>query len=254
MPPRRTEPVSRGRKMSVTSYCLNSPLPHRHKERAVVHRQGDVGDQRRHRPDGLSAGGSRSGSAGSAGMVTTLVAAHRSPSRRQKKTDPDRSSTPMTTPTNPQGLEGSWAGRTSNTIWAGRRGRPAGPACARTCARSSGGGQPAAEQVFGVEAVLDGTVASGDHSNRRPLPESLNAIGDARIDCFEHFWQTFGRKAAPLCYPPTAPSGQMQQCVHERELGGYAGSASSKDDPRTPTAGQCCRCDATGAWIARRRS
>jgi hypothetical protein len=27
-----------------------------------------------------------------------------------------------------------------------------------------------------------GTVASGDHSNRRPPPEPLNAIGDARID------------------------------------------------------------------------
>ena len=35
--------------------------------------------------------------------------------------------------------------------------------------------------------MLEGTVASGYHSNRRPPPESLNAIGDARIDCFEHF-------------------------------------------------------------------
>jgi hypothetical protein len=35
--------------------------------------------------------------------------------------------------------------------------------------------------------ILDGTVASGDHSNRRPPPEPLNAIGDAGIDCFEHF-------------------------------------------------------------------
>jgi hypothetical protein len=34
---------------------------------------------------------------------------------------------------------------------------------------------------------LEGTVASGDHSNRRPPPESLIAISDARIDCFEHF-------------------------------------------------------------------
>jgi hypothetical protein len=32
-----------------------------------------------------------------------------------------------------------------------------------------------------------GTAASGDHSNRRPPPESLNAIGDARIDWFGHF-------------------------------------------------------------------
>jgi hypothetical protein len=26
-----------------------------------------------------------------------------------------------------------------------------------------------------------------DHSNRRPPPEPLNVISDARIDCFEHF-------------------------------------------------------------------
>ena len=63
-----------------------------------------------------------------------------------------------------------------------------------------------------LTGTLEGTVASGDHSNRRPPPESLNAIGDARIDCFEHFWQPSRREAAPLCYPPTAPSGQMQQC------------------------------------------
>ena len=63
--------------------------------------------------------------------------------------------------------------------------------------------------LFGTK----GTVASGVQSNRRPPPESLNAIGDARIDCFEHFWQSSGREAAPLCYPPTAPSGQMQQCL-----------------------------------------
>jgi hypothetical protein len=45
---------------------------------------------------------------------------------------------------------------------------------------------------------LGGTVASGDHSNRRPPPESLNAISDAKIDSFEHFWQLSGREAAPL--------------------------------------------------------
>jgi hypothetical protein len=50
-------------------------------------------------------------------MVITLVAAQRSPSRCHSHTDPDRSSTLMTTPTNPQALAGSWAGRTSNTIW-----------------------------------------------------------------------------------------------------------------------------------------
>jgi hypothetical protein len=57
-----------------------------------------------------------------------------------------------------------------------------------------------------------GTVASGDHSHRRPPPEDLNAIRMPRIDRFEHFWQPSGRESAPLCYPPVAPSGQMQQC------------------------------------------
>ena len=47
----------------------------------------------------------------------TLRAAQRSPSRCHSHTDPDRSSTLMTTPTNPHALAGSWAGRTSNTIW-----------------------------------------------------------------------------------------------------------------------------------------
>jgi hypothetical protein len=48
-------------------------------------------------------------------------------------------------------------------------------------------------KAYGGPEVLEwaeapeGTVASGDHSNRRPPPESLNAIGDTRIDCFEHF-------------------------------------------------------------------
>jgi catechol 2,3-dioxygenase-like lactoylglutathione lyase family enzyme len=41
-----------------------------------------------------------------------------------------------------------------------------------------------------------------DHSNRRPPPESLNAIGDGRIDCFEGFWPPSGLEAAPRCYPP----------------------------------------------------
>ena len=29
---------------------------------------------------------------------------------------------------------------------------------------------------------------------------------------FEHFRQPSGRETAPLCYPPAAPLGQMQQC------------------------------------------
>src|SRR5688572_19946123 len=84
---------------------------------AVIHRQVEVGDQGGTAPKGLRAGGSSSGSAGSAGMVMTLVAAQRSPSRCHRKMDPDRSSTEMTTPTRPQALAGSWAGRSSRTIW-----------------------------------------------------------------------------------------------------------------------------------------
>jgi hypothetical protein len=67
-------------------------------------------------PKGFSAGGRSSGSAGSAGMVMTLRTAQRSPSRCHSHTDPDRSSTLITTPTKPHALAGSCAGRTSNTI------------------------------------------------------------------------------------------------------------------------------------------
>ena len=48
------------------------------------------------------------------------------------------------------------------------------------------GSGPLPDSLAGPDG--SGTVASGDHSNRRPLPEALNAIGDAKIDCFEHFW------------------------------------------------------------------
>ena len=74
--------------------------------------------------------------------------------------------------------------------------------------------------VVGWDRALRGTDASGDYSSWRPPPESLNAIGDAKIACFEHFWEPSGREAAPLCYPPTALSGQMQQC-RQREGGAF---------------------------------
>ena len=67
--------------------------------------------------NGFSAGGSRSGSAGSAGMVITFSAFHSSPSRNQRHTEPDRSSVEITTPTKPQVASGSWDGRTSSAIW-----------------------------------------------------------------------------------------------------------------------------------------
>ena len=68
-------------------------------------------------PKGFSAGGSRSSSAGSAGIVMTFstVACPSSP-RRHIHTDALRSAVDTTTPTNPYGLLGSWAGRSSSTI------------------------------------------------------------------------------------------------------------------------------------------
>src|SRR5829696_4715244 len=117
MPPRRTDPVSTGLRMSATSYCLSSPVPQQDTysqrsstDRSMSETSGGTA------PNGLSAGGSRSGSAGSAGMVMTSRTAQRSPSRYQAQMDPERSSTLITTPTNPQVLAGSWAGRTSSTI------------------------------------------------------------------------------------------------------------------------------------------
>ncbi len=67
--------------------------------------------------NGFSAGGSRSGSAGSAGIVMTFSAFHSEPSRNQRQTDPERSSVEITTPTKPQVASGSWDGRTSSAIW-----------------------------------------------------------------------------------------------------------------------------------------
>jgi hypothetical protein len=67
-------------------------------------------------PKGFSAGGRSSASAGSAGMVMTLSTDHRSPSWCHSHTEADRSSTLITTPTKPNALDGSWAGRSSSTI------------------------------------------------------------------------------------------------------------------------------------------
>src|SRR5215217_8627652 len=93
------------RKMSATSYCLSSPVPQQdtYSQRSSTDRSRSLisGGTA---PKGLRAGGSRSGSAGSAGTVMTLRTAQRSPSRYQAQMDPDRSSTLITTPTNPPGL------------------------------------------------------------------------------------------------------------------------------------------------------
>src|SRR6266540_3578178 len=108
----RVEPVSRGLNGSLTSYCLSSPVPQHdtYSQRSSTDRSmSDTSGGTA--PNGLSAGGSSSESAGSAGMVTTLLTAQRSPSRCHSHTEPDRSSTLITTPTKPQAWAGSWAGR-----------------------------------------------------------------------------------------------------------------------------------------------
>src|SRR5215472_19374352 len=111
MPPSRTEPVSRGRNGSVTSYCLSSPVPKHdtYSQRSSTDRLMSVisGGAA---PKGFSAGGRSSGLAGSAGTVMTLQAAQRSPSLYHSHTDADRSSTLITTPANPYDMVGSCAG------------------------------------------------------------------------------------------------------------------------------------------------
>ena len=70
-------------------------------EEPVVHRQVDVGDQRRHALKPLSTGGSWSGSAGSAGISITFLTAHLSPSRYQVQIEDERFSRLMTQLTKP---------------------------------------------------------------------------------------------------------------------------------------------------------
>src|SRR5437763_5104386 len=117
IPPRWTEPVSFGFSGSLTSYCLSSPVPQQETyshlsstERSMSLISGGTA------PNGCNAGGSSEASAGSAGIVITFLAAHRSPSRCQSQTDAERSSTLITTPTNPHDFPGSCAGLSSSTI------------------------------------------------------------------------------------------------------------------------------------------
>jgi len=66
----------------------------------------------------FKAGGNTLGSAGSAGMSTTFVTAHRSPpSRCHSQMEEDRSLRLTTQLTKPYALVGSWAGRSSKTSW-----------------------------------------------------------------------------------------------------------------------------------------
>ena len=118
MPPRRTEPVSLGWCGSLTSYCLSSPVPQHdtYSQRSSTDRSMSLTSGGT-APKGWSAGGSWSASAGSAGIVITFFAVQRSSSRCHSHTEADRSSTLITTPTNPQVWRGSCAGLTSSTIW-----------------------------------------------------------------------------------------------------------------------------------------
>jgi hypothetical protein len=69
-------------------------------------------------PNGWRIGGNCSASAGSAGIVMTFSTLTRPSSPRfHSHTDAERSAVEVTTPTNPYVFDGSWAGRSSSTIW-----------------------------------------------------------------------------------------------------------------------------------------
>src|SRR5919204_1006626 len=118
IPPRCTEPVSFGLRGSLTSYCLSSPVPQQdtYSQRSSTDRSMSVTSGGT-APKGCSAGGSSDASAGSAGIVIAFFAVHSSPPRRHSHTEAERASTLITTPTKPHVFRGSWAGRSSSTIW-----------------------------------------------------------------------------------------------------------------------------------------
>ena len=132
--------------------------PAGHVEEAVVDRQVDVGDQRRHRPERRERGRQTGGSAGSAGIVMTLSTSHAAfvPSRCHRHTEADRSAVEITTPTNPQVASGSCDGRISRTIWCSA---PRSTLCWCTPAARSQKCRACpyfrSEQQFGDQAVLD---------------------------------------------------------------------------------------------------
>src|SRR5207344_2073010 len=89
MPPSLTEAVSRGWNGSATSYCLSSPVPQQdtYSQRSSTDRSmSEISGGTA--PKGFSAGGRSSASAGSAGMVITLLTAQRPPSLCHDHTDP----------------------------------------------------------------------------------------------------------------------------------------------------------------------
>ena len=92
----------------------------------------------------------------------TLRAAQRSPSLCHSHTDADRSSTLVTTPANPYVLAGSCAGRSSSTIWCWSPRSMRWVSVRPDMLPVQVVAELAAEQVFGVEAVLD-------HGRRGPL-------------------------------------------------------------------------------------
>src|SRR5215467_16390540 len=116
MPPMRTLPVSLGLNGSDTSYCCKSPVPQQttYRKRSSIDKSMSV-TSGGHALKPLSTGGSRSGSAGSAGIVMIFLTAHLPPSRYQVQIDDDRSFRLMTQFTKPYALVGSCAGRSSNT-------------------------------------------------------------------------------------------------------------------------------------------
>src|SRR3954454_19227639 len=106
MPPRRTEPVSRGLRGSETSKRLSSPVPQHEttSERSSTDRAMSVTSGGT-APKGWRVGGSWSASAGSAGGGGTLSALKApSPCFSHSHTEADRSAVEVTTATKPYAL------------------------------------------------------------------------------------------------------------------------------------------------------
>src|SRR5215468_5029820 len=92
IPPKCTDPVLRGWKGSVTSYCRNSPVP-----KQDTYRKRSSSERLMSVIKGGTAlnpckrGGKFAGSAGSAGISITFLMAHLSFSRYQVQTEAERS-------------------------------------------------------------------------------------------------------------------------------------------------------------------
>ena len=102
IPPIRTFPVElRIERIRHVILLEIARAPAGHVKKAIVHREVDVGHERRHRPETLQHGGRSSAVAGSAGIVMIFFTAQLFPSRYQVQIEDERSLRLITQLTNP---------------------------------------------------------------------------------------------------------------------------------------------------------